>query len=174
METSWVIWISGLSGAGKSTLAARLLADFENRGLPVELLEAETVRSACGGDLGYSREDRLRSLSRIVFCASLLAKHGVSVIAPAILPYNTGRQLIRQTLRRSLEIHLRVDMEIIKARDTKGLYAGARAGVINNVIGIDLLPDVPDCVDLVIDSGQMSPTECYFAARAELLRRSII
>jgi adenylylsulfate kinase-like enzyme len=174
MGTGWVIWISGLSGAGKSTLAARLLADFENRGLPVELLEAETVRSACGGDLGYSREERLRSLSRIVFCASLLAKHGVNVIAPGILPYNTGRQFIRRRLKRSLEIHIRVDMAIVEARDTKGLYARARAGIINNVIGIDLPPDIPDRVDLLIDSGRMSPTECYSAAKAELLRRLII
>jgi sulfate adenylyltransferase len=55
-----------------------------------------------------------------------------------------------------LLIHVSTPLEVCEARDRKGLYAKARAGVISNFTGISDPYEEPRDADLVLDTSTMS------------------
>ena len=40
----FTLWMTGLSGSGKSTITEVLIDEFEERGLPLEVLDGDVVR----------------------------------------------------------------------------------------------------------------------------------
>ena len=87
----FTVWFTGLSGAGKTTLAERVGADLRGRGLKVELLDGDVVRTNLSKGLGFSKEDRDINIRRIGFVCHLLSRNGVVAIASAISPYRAVR-----------------------------------------------------------------------------------
>jgi len=53
-------------------------------------------------------------------------------------------------------VHVSTPLEVCEARDLKGLYAKARAGVIGSFTGISDPYEEPDDADLVIDTSVVS------------------
>jgi adenylylsulfate kinase len=135
-DTGFVLWLTGLSGAGKSTVATVLAADLLQRGRRVEVLDGDEVRTNLCQELGFSREDRDTNIARIGYVAGKLAKHGVAVVVAAISPYRQARDRVRGQVANFVEVHVAAPVEICAARDVKGLYAKAMAGVIPNFTGI--------------------------------------
>ncbi|HEX6031402.1 MAG TPA: adenylyl-sulfate kinase [Tepidiformaceae bacterium] len=154
-ERGFVVWFTGLSGAGKSTLAGALAPELRERGLKVEVLDGDAVRTNLSRGLGFSREDRDANILRIGFVANLLARNGVAVITAAISPYRETRQAVRSLVEgdgsRFVEVYAGASLEECEARDVKGLYAEARAGKRPGFTGIDdpyeepLTPEVHLC-----------------------------
>src|SRR5262252_8254075 len=95
---SFTLWFTGLSGAGKTTLAERLLPELKARGLKVEVLDGDEVRTNLSKGLGFSKEDRDTNIRRIGYVSRLLARNGVAVIAAAISPYRDVRDEVRRVL----------------------------------------------------------------------------
>jgi len=56
-------------------------------------------------------------------------------------------------------VHVSTPLEVCEARDRKGLYAQARAGVIGSFTGISDPYEEPDDADLIIDTSQVSRHE---------------
>ena len=61
-----------------------------------------------------------------------------------------------------------------EARDRKGLYAKARAGLIADFTGIDSPYEEPTDADLVIDTSRMGVGECVEEVLLLLQHRGII
>src|SRR5215475_11717415 len=76
MSSGFVVWFTGLSGAGKSTLAAMLSAELRRRGVHVEVLDGDEVRTHLSRGLGFSKEDRDTNIRRIGYVAKLVARSG--------------------------------------------------------------------------------------------------
>ena len=56
-----------------------------------------------------------------------------------------------------LLVHVATPIELCERRDTKGLYAKARAGLLTQFTGISDPYKVPDDSDLVIDTTDLNP-----------------
>jgi sulfate adenylyltransferase len=56
-------------------------------------------------------------------------------------------------------VHVATSLEACEARDRKGLYAKARAGIVKEFTGISDPYEQPDDADVVIDTVDMSPEE---------------
>src|SRR5579862_4264899 len=89
--TGFVVWFTGLSAAGKSTIAALLAEDLEQRGLLVDRLDGDVVRTHLSKGLGFAKEDRDTNIERIGWVASRLARAGALVVVSAISPYEEAR-----------------------------------------------------------------------------------
>ena len=63
--SGFVLWFTGLSGAGKTTIANNVAPELERRGLVVENLDGDIVRTHLSKGLGYSKEDRDINIARI-------------------------------------------------------------------------------------------------------------
>lgn len=146
--TGTVVWLTGLSSAGKTTIAEATRVELVARGMKVELLDGDVVRRSLSRDLGFAREDRNENVRRLSFVASLLARHGVTVIVAAISPFREGREDARKACDRFLEVYVNAPLHVCEVRDVKGLYRKARRGEIRQFTGIDdpyeppLHPDV--------------------------------
>src|SRR6266567_4272500 len=124
----FTLWLTGLSGAGKTTLATRLAAELSVRGVNVEVLDGDEVRTNLSKGLGFSKEDRDINIRRIGYVCNLLARNGVIAIAAAISPYREIRDEIRGQHKRFFEAYVECPLDTLVERDVKGLYKKALAG----------------------------------------------
>jgi len=151
-ERGAVLWFTGLSGSGKTTIAHEVEAKLLDAGVPVEILDGDVVRENLSKGLGFSEEDRNTNIRRIAFVAHLLQRNGVFVITAAISPYMAIRDEARAMIKDFVEIYADASLEVCEARDTKGLYAKARAGEIKGFTGIDDPYEAPENPEVVCDT----------------------
>jgi adenylyl-sulfate kinase len=135
-QQGFTLWFTGMSGSGKTTLATAVEQILRDRGLKVELLDGDVVRTNLSKGLGFSKEDRDTNIKRIGFVCKLLTRNGVVAIGSAISPYREVRDFIRQDIGRFVEVYCRCPMEVLVDRDVKGLYKKALAGEIENFTGV--------------------------------------
>lgn len=153
----FVLWMTGLSGAGKSTLTEALAPVLRERGLRVEVLDGDLVRTNLSKGLSFSKDDRDTNILRIGFVANLLARNGVAVLTAAISPYrgprDTNRQLVESDGSPFIETYIAASLAECEARDVKGLYAEARAGKRTAFTGVDDPYEAPLNPEIVVPSG---------------------
>ena len=156
-ERGFVLFLTGLSGSGKSTIARDLrdvLAEYGDR--RVSLLDGDLVRSLLSAGLTFSRADRDLNIARIGYVAAEVARHGGIAICAPIAPYAAARERVREMVSQVgdfLLIHVATPVEVCEARDRKGLYAKARAGLIDNFTGVNDPYEEPTDAMLVIDTS---------------------
>jgi 3'-phosphoadenosine 5'-phosphosulfate synthase len=153
MSSGFVVWFTGLSGSGKSTLAAMLSAELRARGVHVEVLDGDEVRTHLSKGLSFSKEDRDTNIRRIGYVAKLCARSGACAMTAAISPYQAIRDEQRAQIGRFVEVYCRCEIPILAERDAKGLYKKALAGEIKNFTGIDDPYEAPANPEVVVDTG---------------------
>ena len=156
-NNGFILWFTGLSGSGKSTLAEFLTPTLVERGVKVEVLDGDVVRTNLSKGLGSSKEDRDTNIRRIGFVANLLARNGCAAITAAISPYAAIRDECRAMCEgQFIEVYVEVPLEVVEERDTKGLYKKARAGEIKNFTGISDPYEAPENAEVVVHTGSES------------------
>lgn len=153
-----VLWFTGLSGSGKSTIAAKVFAALERAGVDVETLDGDGLRSVFPG-AGFSKQARDEHVRRVGHTAGLLEKHGVTVIASFVSPYEEARNFARSCCRRFMEIYVETPLSICEERDVKGLYAKARRGEIQNFTGVSDPYEPPRKPEITIRTEEVSADE---------------
>ena len=136
-QKGFTLWFTGLSGAGKTTLARLVEEELRSRGLKVEVLDGDVVRTNLSKGLGFSKEDRDTNIRRIGFVCNLLSRNGVAAIAAAISPYREIRDEVRNQIGNFVEVYAKCPIGVLSERDVKGLYKKALAGEIKNFTGVD-------------------------------------
>lgn len=149
-HNGFTLWFTGLSGAGKTTLAKKIEKQLLKRGCNVEMLDGDVVRTNLSKGLGFSKEDRDTNIRRIGFVASLLARNNAICIAAAISPYQAIRDEVRGMHQNFVEVYTECSLEKLEERDTKGLYAKARAGEIKGFTGIDDPYEAPENPEVIV------------------------
>ncbi|HMB83696.1 MAG TPA: adenylyl-sulfate kinase [Terriglobales bacterium] len=164
------IFFTGLSGSGKSTIANALITKFlEMGGRPVTLLDGDLVRKNLSSELGFSKEHRDINIRRIGYVASEITKNGGIAICAPIAPYEATRKAVRQMIEPFggfILIHASTSIEVCEQRDRKGLYAKARAGIVNY--------EAPTDAEVVIDTAKLSPEEAAQTILLHLEREGFV
>ena len=159
----FTIFFTGLSGSGKSTVAKILLTKFlEKGGRPVTLLDGDIVRKHLSSELGFSREHRDMNIRRIGFVASEITKNGGIAICAPIAPFDNVRKQVRDMIQPHggfILVHFATALEVCEKRDRKGLYAKARAGIVQQFTGISDPYETPKDADIVLDTNELTPDE---------------
>lgn len=159
VRTGATLWLTGLPSAGKSTIAHALAAELAAEGRRVQVLDGDEVRPYLSAELGFSKADRDRNVTRIGYVARLLAGHGVTVLVPVIAPYAETRAAVRADHDRHgvryAEVYVATSLEVAESRDVKGLYAKARNGELTGLTGLDDPYEPPTEAELVIDTAEV-------------------
>jgi sulfate adenylyltransferase len=157
----FTVFLTGLSGSGKSTIANVLrvkLLELGGRG--VTLLDGDLVRANLSSELGFSKEHRDLNIRRIGFVASEITRAGGVAICAPIAPYDVVRREVREMVQPCggfVLVHVATPLEVCEARDRKGMYAKARAGIIKEFTGISDPYEVPQDANVVIDTSDLAP-----------------
>ena len=159
-ERGLAVFFTGLSGSGKSTIARGLAEALTERGdRTVSLLDGDHVRQLLSAGLTFSRADRDLNIARIGYVAAEVARHGGIAICAPIAPYAAARAAARQMVTEAgdfLLVYVSTPVEVCAARDRKGLYAKARAGLIKGFTGVSDPYEEPRDADLVLDTSAMT------------------
>lgn len=118
-----VYWITGLPGSGKTTLAKLFHRHLQTHSPSALLLDGDTLREILGETASFQPEDRLRLAfiySRLCKC---LSEQGSDVVIATVSMFHACRAWNRAHLRNYREIYLRTPLNILRARDQKGLYS---------------------------------------------------
>ncbi len=173
---SAILWFTGLSGSGKSTLANSLNFALFERGMATYLLDGDNIRHGLCKDLGFSNFDREENIRRIGEVSKLFLDAGVIVLTAFVSPFRADREKARSLVEKGdfLEIYCSADLGICEKRDTKGLYAKARSGLIKDFTGISSPYEEPENPELKIDTGYQDLNACVDKIIAKLVEQKVI
>jgi adenylylsulfate kinase-like enzyme len=152
-----VIWIIGLAGAGKTTIGRALHVLLQQRARPVAFLDGDHVREMMDNDLGHTLEDRRKNGRRMSRICHYLDSQGMDVVCATLSQFDDHQKWNRENCSRYFEVFLDVPMDVLVARDQKGLYSGAKADRIKDVVGMDMLFPPPRNPDLVTGNNGETP-----------------
>lgn len=171
-----VLWFTGLSGAGKSTIANTLEKRLHAMGRHTYLLDGDNIRHGLNKDLGFTDADRVENIRRVAEAARLFVDAGLIVMVSFISPFRSERRMARELFEQGefIEIYVDTPLEVCEARDPKGLYHKARAGLIANFTGIDSIYEPPEMAELTLDTRGATPETNAEMVLQELRRRHLI
>lgn len=155
----FTLWFTGLSGSGKTTLSRQIEEILLERGLKVEVLDGDVIRTNLSKGLGFSKEDRDTNIRRIGFVCNLLTRNDVVAIAAAISPYREIRDENRKLIGSYVEVFCKCPLDTLKERDPKGLYKKVAAGEIKNFTGVDDPYDDPANPEVLVETDKESEEE---------------
>jgi adenylyl-sulfate kinase len=148
------------------------------RGVKIEVLDGDEVRTNLSKGLGFSKEDRDANIRRIGYVSRLLARNGVGVIAAAISPYREIRDEVRSLVEADgaafVEIFVKASIEALIARDVKGLYKKALAGEIKQFTGVSDPYEEPIEPELVVETDRETVEESAAKILARLEELNLI
>ena len=147
-----VFWITGLSGSGKTTVGRELWRRLRASGRSVIFLDGDALRAAIAEDLGHSADNRRLSAMRNARLCRLLAAQGADVVCATISMFHEVQRWNRENISGYREIYLRVPLDELRRRDSKGIYAAGQRGDAQDIVGVDVPAEFPETPDLVLDN----------------------
>ena len=171
-----VLWFTGLSGSGKSTIANMLEKRLHALGRHTYVLDGDNIRHGLNKDLGFTDADRVENIRRVAETARLFVEAGLIVMVSFISPFRSERRMARDLLQEGefVEVFVDTPLEVCEARDPKGLYRKARAGLISHFTGIDSDYEVPERPELSLKTSDISADALADIVLAELRRRHVV
>ncbi|MEV5596045.1 adenylyl-sulfate kinase [Streptomyces sp. NPDC052496] len=142
-----VIWITGLSGAGKTTVSRTLVDRLRTQGMSPVILDGDIVREALDVHGGYDRESRHRMAFTYARLCRTFALQGHTVVCSTISLFHDVQEWNRQNIDGYIEVLLDVPLDVLRQRDSKGIY---RHGDRHKIVGLGVTPEFPRNPDLVI------------------------
>lgn len=152
------LWFTGLPLSGKTTIADAVYKELEKLDIPLERIDSKDIRDLIPG-IGYSREDRNRHMHRVGHLIKTLQKNSISTVASFVSPYSESRKAIREMVKNNIVVYVKADIETCISRDTKGKYAKALAGELQNFTGVNDIYEEPQHAEIVIDTDKLSVEE---------------
>ena len=162
MNNSKIYWILGLSASGKTTLSKILARELIKKGRKIILLDGDNLRRIFDDEnleKSYTREARLNLSFKYAKLVRELSLQGYDVVISTISMFQEIYSWNRKNLEGYVEIYLDVPMEVLLSRDPKNLYKKFKSNEIKNVVGLDIVPDIPENPNIIIKYDMNIPIE---------------
>lgn len=150
-DKGFALWITGFSGAGKSTVAEIVINTLRHDHLlnPIHI-DGDIMRSILAGNYGYDKGSREYLASTYGRLCREMTLQGHDIVCSTISMFQHVRNWNRENIDLYTECYLRVPLEELKVRNTKGLYR--QDGTEMNVVGADMILEEPVGSDIIIDN----------------------
>jgi bifunctional enzyme CysN/CysC len=140
------------------------------------MLDGDNVRHGLSRDLGFTEADRVENIRRAGEVAKLMTEAGLIVLCSFISPYRAERIGVRDLVADGefIEVFVDTPIEECMRRDTKGLYAKAKAGSIKNFTGFDAPYEAPEAPEVHLRTLQEKPEQMADRVIKDVIARGII
>lgn len=119
------------------------------------MVDGDAVRALFGHDLDYSEASRVQQIKRLQALAQFLSAQGLTVVVAALYAHPDLLRWNRDNLQPYFEVYVRAPLDLVRGRDSKGLYGGDAP----NVVGLDIPWHAPENPDLIVDSAAQEAPE---------------
>ena len=167
----FILWLMGPTSGGKTTLAEYCTEQWRAVDVPVIHFDGDEVRDFFGGDHGFRPEDRMRVVNTLIHLANKANDAGVNVVVSALTANPDARAQVARDVRNLVVGYVECPIDVCAARDPKGLYARAKAGEIETLIGWNTPYDPPENPDLVLKTDGADLAGLFTAADTYLRSR---
>jgi adenylylsulfate kinase len=165
----WAIWFTGLPASGKTTLARTVQHALQERHISTILLDSDELRRLMRADTKFAPTERDWFYNRLVEQAVRLVQAGEHVLIAATGSQCRYREAARAQLGvRFAEVWVRCPVEVCRARDPKGLYGRADAGMIHGLPGVDAPYEAPEAPEVIVDTDRQTLDEAVALVLASL------
>ncbi len=155
------IWFTGFSGSGKTTIANSIKQKLAEESITVIVLDGDVVRQSLSRDLGYSKEERDRHITRVADVCKLITEQGGIVIACVISPTRKIREYARKATGNFIEVNVKCPLSVCEQRDPKDHYKRVRASQnTEDFVGITIPYEEPENPEVVVDTDKSTIEEC--------------
>lgn len=159
VQSGFAIWLTGLPASGKSTLARGLAKALKKHDIQLQILDSDELRKVLTPEPTYSREERDWFYNTLTYIGRLLTQNGTNVVFAATAPRQNYRDEARRGIERFMEVYVRCSLETCRARDKKGIYTKALAGMATTVPGIQVPYEIPPEPEIVVDTEHNKPEQ---------------
>jgi sulfate adenylyltransferase len=124
------------------------------------LFDGDVVRRTLWPELGFSKGDRDTNIRRLGWLAAEVAHSGGVAICASIAPYARLREEVRALTAPGagfVLVYMATPLEVCERRDPKGLYARARAGLLQEFTGVSDPYEPPADAEIVLDLTHTTP-----------------
>jgi bifunctional enzyme CysN/CysC len=151
---SHVVWLTGVPGAGKTTLARYVEHELFSRGVKTFVIDGENLRLGLSADLAFTDVDRSEQARRAAEVARLCQLAGLVVIVALVSPFRADREFARTVIGEEnfTLVYLHAQADVLRQRDTRGLYARAGRDSQVTVPGLNAPYEPPDAGCLVFET----------------------
>jgi len=162
------VWITGVPAAGKSSLGERLVTAMKRElASPCAIVDANVIRKQFWPHLGLSSEDRVVNVNGMAELAGVFIRAGNDVVVACIAPdrrvRNRALGLIRVAAQAVAvhQVYVSAPLEVLKARDRKGLYTAQEQGKLAGLTGVDAQYEPPSPNEaLYLDTSKLPVADC--------------
>ena len=156
---------------------------FRARGASSYVLDGDNIRHGLCQDLGFGPQDRQENIRRIGHVAKLFMDAGLIVLTAFVSPFRSDRDAVRALVTYGggrpketnfIEVFCNASIEVCETRDTKGLYAKARAGTIPEFTGISSPYEDPVKPEIIVSTGKQTLEDCVDQIMTYLEKGGII
>jgi len=159
VKRPYTIWLMGPTASGKSTIAEHFSKVLKSAGISILHYDGDEVRGFFDKDLGFSEEDRGRVVKTLAYLAKKANDAGINVVVSALTAHQTARNYIKDNIPNLLVGYIDCPIDVCARRDPKGLYAMAKNGEIDTLIGYNTRYEAPNNLDIKLDSHLYSVEE---------------
>jgi len=170
------VWFTGLSASGKTTSARALVEEINRSQCACVLFDGDAVRRAFAPRLGFTDEERARSVQLVGALANDALSEGRVAVCAAVSPFRAGRAECRGLIgtSRFVEVYVRTPLHVCQQRAPKGLYARAARGEVANISGLDAPYEPPLSPEITIETVQSTPDDIVALIMAYLREAGFI
>ena len=148
-----VTWLIGQSRAGKTTLSKLLYDELKPKINNLVLLDGDIIRELFRNDVDHSVEGRWKNAERLSHLSKFLSDQNIHVIAAVLSIFPEWQAWNRKNITAYNEVYIKVSMNVLEKRDSNNLYADAKSGKIQNVVGVDIPFPEPKHPDIIIENN---------------------
>lgn len=131
-----IIWFTGLSGSGKSTLSNNLNTFLKRRKYKILQADGDIFRKKEKYKNNFTKKIIKINNNKLIKFVNQKKNNYDFILVSAISPLRITRQYAKKLFKDNyFEIFVNCSIQILKKRDTKGLYAKADQKKIKNLIG---------------------------------------
>jgi adenylylsulfate kinase len=171
--SNFAVWITGIPSSGKSSIAKALVKLLHEHGVAAQILETDEIRERIISSPKYTVEERDLVYRVMILTAEYLTGHGIGVVLAATGYKRRYREEARRRLPNYLEAYVRCSLETAMNRDSKGLYARAKAEEIQGLPGLQDQYEEPTQPDIILDSEKESSDRLAEKIFAHLEKRGL-
>lgn len=175
-KVGFCLMLTGFSAAGKTELSKAFKRlweqDIEEQ---LTVLDGDEVREALSKELGFSKEDRVINVKRLIYVSKSIVEHGGASMIAAIVPYEEMREMAKTEIEKAGGvfglIHVSTPLAVCEGRDPKGWYKKAKAGEIKHFTGINDPYEKPKHVDVSLNMEKLTADEGALKIKEWLVER---